>query len=99
MRIIEYTPEQFDVLSTAAKRMSSRNLRHRQFVDHYYAAAPWCKLYLLMSRANDVLGLLGIERMPFRHSQREITVGFGTNYYSLEPGAGGFLFLHWIKSC
>src|SRR5262249_17814557 len=52
-----------------------------------------------LSRDDAVLGVLGIERMPFRYGAQEFTVGFGTNYYSLEPGAGGFLFLHWMKSC
>ena len=99
MRITEYTPEQFARVSEASQRIASRNLRHRAFVNHYYAASPWCKLYLLASRDDALIGLLGIEQMPFSHSSKRITVGFGTNYYSLEAGAGGFLFLHWMKRC
>jgi hypothetical protein len=99
MRIVEYTPQRFDLLDSVVSRTASRNLRHRGFVDHYYASSPWCKLYLLVSGEDAVVGALGIERMPFRYASQEFTVGFGTNYYSLEPGAGGFLFLHWMKSC
>src|SRR5262249_24410821 len=51
------------------------------------------------SPAEAVVGVLGVERMPFRIGSRDITLGFGTNYYSLEPGAGGFLFLHWMRQC
>jgi hypothetical protein len=68
-------------------------------VNHYYASSPWCRLYLLVSRDHDVQAVLGLERMPFRYGSQEITVGFATNYHSLERGAGGFLFLHWMKNC
>jgi hypothetical protein len=37
--------------------------------------------------------------MPFRYRGNDLTVGFGTNYYSLQPGTGGFLFRHWMKAC
>ena len=99
MRISEYTPEQFDRLSSASRLITSRNLGCREFVNHYYASSPWCKLHLLASRDDALIGLLGIEQMPFSHRSKGITVGFGTNYYSMEPGAGGFLFLHWMKRC
>src|SRR5689334_1158588 len=99
MRIIEYTPQSFDLLHAAALRTASRNLRNRDFVNHYYASVPWCRLYLLMSADNTVLGLLGIEQMPFGYGGRKLKVGFGTNYHSLQPGNGGFLFRHWMKSC
>jgi len=99
MRLVEYTPDHFDLLHAAASRMASRNLRHRAFVNHYYASSPWCRLHLLVSREDNVVGALGLERMPFRFGSQHVTIGFGTNYYSLEPGAGGFLFMHWLKNC
>jgi len=98
MQIIEYTPRHAELLRAATSQLASRNLRNRDFVNHYYASSPWCRLYLLVSH-DDVAGVVGVERMPFRRDSRQITVGFGTNYYSLKPGAGGFLFLHWMKSC
>lgn len=99
MQIVEYTPEHFDLLHAAALQMASRNLKHRGFVNHYYASVSWCRLYLLMAAQGGVAGVLGLERMPFRYGARDMTVGFGTNYYSMESGAGGFLFMHWLKSC
>jgi hypothetical protein len=99
MRIVEYEPGLFDLLQTATSQMASRNLCHEGFVNHYYASVPWCKLHLLLSPADAVVGALGVERMPFRVGSRDVTLGFGTNYYSLEPGAGGFLFLHWMRQC
>jgi len=99
MRIVEYTPQRFDLLNSLVARTASRNLGDRRFVDHYYASSSWCRLYLLVSGEECVVGALGIERMPFCYGDQNFTVGFGTNYYSLEAGAGGFLFLHWMKSC
>src|SRR5690349_15048546 len=98
MRILEYTREHFDLLQTAVAQTASRNLRNPEFVNHYYASAPWCKLYLLLSAGNTVVGTLGIERMPFRVGKEKLSGGFGTNYYSLDSGAGGFLFLHWLRN-
>jgi hypothetical protein len=99
LRIVDYTPEHFDMLYPAARRMQSLNLTHRDFVNHYYASSGWCKLHLLLSPDDAVIGAVGIERMPFRYGAKDIINGFATNYHSLEPGAGGFLFLHWLKSC
>jgi hypothetical protein len=79
--------------------MESRNLRHDEFVNHYYGSSEWCHLYLLLSNPDEVIGTVGVERMPFRYRGNDLTVGFGTNYHSLKPGAGGFLYRHWLKSC
>src|SRR5262249_48180572 len=35
---------------------------------------------------------------PFRHGSRELCLGFGSNYYALQPGVGGYLFLQWLKA-
>src|SRR5437868_2813457 len=99
MQILEYAPAHFELLQKAVAQTASRNMRHRGFVNYYYAAARWCNLYLLLSNANTVVGTLGVERMPFCYGAEKLTLGFGTNYYSLDPGVGGFLFLHWLKNC
>src|ERR1051326_7148857 len=99
MHIVEYTPAHSDLLQAAAAKMTSRNLRRPDFVNHYYASSEWCSLYLLFSNQQEIIGTIGVERMPFRYKGQDLTVGFGTNYYSLEPGAGGFLFRQWMKSC
>ncbi len=98
MRIVEYTPKYFELLRTAVK-MGSRNLGHREFVDYYYCAPNRCNLYLLFLENDQLGGMIGIERMTFLFRSQPMTVGFASNYYAFRPGAGGFLFLHWMKSC
>jgi hypothetical protein len=99
MHIQEYTLAHSEVLQTAARKMASRNLRHQEFVNHYYASSEWCHLYLLFSKEEEVIGTIGVERMPFRYHDQNLTIGFGTNFYSLKQGAGGFLFRQWMRSC
>src|SRR5438046_1525505 len=83
LKIIEYAPEHFDLLQSAARQTAIRNLINRDFVNHYYASSPWCNLYLLLSNDKTVVGTIGIERMPFDYRGRKMSVAFATNYYSL----------------
>jgi hypothetical protein len=97
--IIEYQPEHFEVLQNAVRRIPGVfNLRYRPFVDYYYTANPWCKLYLAMENG-DVLATLGFERMGFEYGSKHLTVGFGTNFYSFRAGVGAVLFRQWLRSC
>jgi hypothetical protein len=96
MPIIEYTPAHFDDLQEMVARLpGNMNLRHRSFVDYYYATRPWCKLYLYVSDSGKVLGTLGRELLRFEHQfgsrTREIMIRIGSNWYSLQPGIGGRL--------
>ena len=99
MKFVVYSPELFPILQEAAVRMNNSNLLHRPFVDYYYTSSNWCRLYLFMGIENDIVGTIGVEKMTFMAEQREITVGFASNFYTLQPGAGGLLFLHWMKTC
>ena len=100
MRLIEYTPGYFDDLRRAAERMEGvLSLRHRPFVDYYYATRDWCKLYMVLDGDHRVLGTIGVDKMRFVCGSNELTLAFGSNYHSLRPGVGGYLFMKWVKSC
>lgn len=100
MRIVEYTPERFELLQNGARKMpAGKSLLHRPFVDHYYAGGEWCKLFLFLGDDDTVVGTVGVDRMRFEYESRELTLGFGSNFHALESGVGGHLYLQWLKSC
>jgi len=100
MRLVEYTPADFDDLLRAVGRMTSAlSLRHRPFVDHYYTAWPGCRLYLARDDSGEIIGMLGIDRMPFRYGERDLVIGAGSNFEALQKGVGGLLYFQWLKSC
>ena len=100
MRLVEYTPDYFESLRRAAEQMSpTHSLSHRPFVDYYYTTRDWCKLYLFLSDDESVAATQGWERMRFEYEGRELTLGFGSNFWSLQKGAGGILFMQWMKAC
>ena len=75
-------------------------LRYAKFVDHFYAGNEWCRLNMLVNDADDILGVLVQENVPFSvPGGRTITLGFGSNFRAFQPGAGGVLFLNWLKQC
>jgi hypothetical protein len=99
LNLVEYTPNLFEVLRRAAEQIKGNySLRHRPFVDYYYATREWCKLYLFLSPGGQVIGLVGVEQMPFEFESHPLTLGFGTNFHALQHGVGGILFMRWIKS-
>ena len=99
MRLVEYKPEHFDLVRRAAERMGAKALCHRPFVDHYYASSRWCKLYLAMIDDEAIGATIGVDLMRFECESRSLTLGLGTNFRSLQPGFGGYLFMQWVKSC
>ncbi len=99
LNLIVYTPDQFEALRKAASQIKGNySLHHRPFVDYYYASRDWCKLYLFLSPAGGVVGLVGVERMPFEFDSQPFTLGFGTNFHALQHGIGGLLFMQWVRS-
>src|SRR3569832_942416 len=107
MRITEYTPPHFGALQQLVQRIEEHgerrccSLAHRRFVDYYYATRESCHLYLLLGDNQELQAVLGVEQMPFEAGpggKQKLTLGFGTNFYSLLPGAGGYLFLHWLRT-
>jgi hypothetical protein len=99
VRLVEYRPEHWEALAAAAASFGKNSaLAHRPFVDYYYTTRPWSRLYLLEGESGEIEGTLGIDEMRFEASGRELKLGFGNNFNALKPGAGGYLFLQWMKS-
>jgi len=99
-QLVQYTPEHFGLLRRAAEQVAqATSLLHRPFVDHYYTASEWCSLHLFLADDGTVAGTVGVERMPLACGDDALTVGFGSSFYTLQPGAGGYLFMQWLKTC
>ncbi|MCZ6775651.1 MAG: hypothetical protein O7D34_04235 [Ignavibacteria bacterium] len=100
MRIIEYSPGRYDALMRAVESISpTSGLFHRPFVNYYYSSNDWCKLFLALDANDRIVGTIGVDRMRFESESGEMTLGFASNYYSLLPGAGAFLFMKRLKDC
>jgi hypothetical protein len=100
VRMIEYSPEHFDVLQAVAKCVGPHcNLGHRPFVDYYYASSDWCKLFMILADDGNAIATIGLEKMPFQYDSQNIIIGFGSNFHSLRSGSGTYLFLSWQRSC
>jgi hypothetical protein len=100
MPIVEYKPEYFGALSEFVTKLGNTlGMAHRPFVDYYYGTKDWCKLYLYVGDDGNVMGTYGLERMLFEYDHRELTIGFGGNFYSIQPGVGGLLFLYGHNVC
>jgi len=99
VRIVTYSAEDFDRLSQAAAKVNAaRSLRHRPFVDYYYATQEWCRLYLVVDGDDRVAAAMGLEHLRFEYDRREVTLGCASNLVTFEPGAGGYLFLLWMRA-
>jgi len=100
MRIVQYTPEQFGALGQFVDRVGLHlSLAHRPFVDYYYAKQDWCRLYLSVAPDGTILATYGLETLRFEYKNSEMTIGFGSNNYSIQPGAGLFLLVYANDAC
>ncbi len=99
MPLVEYKPEYFELMAETGKTAEVPALLHRAHLDYYYATSPHAKLYFSTDDYHSVKALIGVEKMPFLFGENRVTVGFGHHWHSLQPGAGGLLFMHWLKSC
>jgi len=100
MPIVEYTPHFFERLKRADRQIDLKTgLSHRPFVDYYYTTSDWSKLYLFLNKDENIVGTIGVDRMRFEWNRREMMIGFINNFYSLEPGGGGLLFMKWLMTC
>lgn len=100
MRIVEYQTGDHQTLKQVCEQLPSvHGLRYADFVDHYYGASDYCHLYLMCDDSDHCIGSVGVEKMPLETPAGPVTVGFGSNYYAFESGAGGILFLHWMRQC
>ncbi len=100
MPIIEYSSDRFEALQQFVDRLGlPLGLAHRPFVDYYYASGDWCRLSLYVSNDGSVLATYGLERMRFEYKGREMIIGLGENFYSLQPGTAGILFVRAHTTC
>jgi hypothetical protein len=99
MRIVQYSPEHFGLLLHAAQRSgSAHSLQHRPFVDYYYTTRDSCRLWLALDGDGAVAAAMGLEQLSFCYEKRQLQVGCASNFVAFRPGAGGYLFLHWMKT-
>jgi len=99
VKIVPYTPDRFSLVAgVAATAPGARSLGHRPFVDYYYATRDWCRLYLAIDRDERVAAVMGLEQLRFEYRGRPMVLGCASNFVALRAGAGGPLFLHWVRS-
>ena len=96
MRLLRYSPDMFGLLKSITP--SGSGLSHEAFVNYYYATRPECALHVLVDGRGAPVGTVGVERMPFEYDGRPHTFGFASNLFGAVPAAGGYLYLHWMKS-
>jgi hypothetical protein len=99
MRIVTYGSEHFAALARAAATApTGRSLAHQPFVDWYYTTRDWCRLHLALAGDGAIAAAIGVEHVPFEYRGRPLSIGFASNFVAFQPGAGGYLFLHWVRS-
>ncbi len=100
MPIVEYDPNDQSLLPRLAALLPPHHgLRFRDFVDYYYGTTDRCRLLLMLDEDGRILGTLGYEKMTFATPEGDRCFAHGSNFHAFEPGAGGLLFLHWLKNC
>lgn len=99
MRIEKYNGDNYPALAAAAKKVRVGSLLHRDFVDYYYLGQPWSELHLALDEDGACTAFIGYDRLRFENGGQELPIGFATNFFTLQPGTGGFLWLQWMKSC
>jgi hypothetical protein len=93
LRTVNYSPEHFGALSHFVDRIRlNLALAHAGFVDYYYAGQDWCRLYLAVGPDESIVACYGLESARFEYNNILMTIGFSSNFYSLQPGAGLYLF-------
>jgi len=100
MGIVTYQRGDHALLKRVARPLHRYHpLRYTDFVDHYYGESEHCRLFILIDKHDEVLGSLGLQRMNFSIGGKNVTLGASSNFHAFQSGAGGLLFLHWIKNC
>lgn len=99
MRFEKYTSQHYPVLAAAARKVHVASLLRQEFVDYYYQGQSWSELYLALDKDESCVAFIGFDRLRFERDGQEIIIGMATNFYTLQPGLGGFLWLQWMKSC
>jgi hypothetical protein len=93
LQVTPYRPEHFDALQRFVARVGLRlSLAHAPFVNYYYAEQDWCRLYLAIGPDERIVATYGLEIARFEYNHNPITMGLSSNFYSIQAGAGLFLF-------
>lgn len=100
MKIVQYRTGDTELLRQTARQLPLyHGLRYPSFVDHYYGEPDRAVLLLMLNDEERVIGTLGYENMEFDTPAGSKTLALGSNFHAFESGAGGLLFLHWVKAC
>lgn len=100
MQITSYTSGDHATLARMSAELPPyHNLCYSEFVDYYYGSTDWCRLWMMQDDTERVFGVVGVEKMPFSTPGGDVELGFGSNFYAFQSGAGAFLFLHWAREC
>lgn len=94
LQIRQFNSDLYPMLAEVADAAHVPALLNRAFVDHYYLGQQWNKLFLVVNPSR-CLGSIGIDIMQFCLNGELLTMAFATNFYSLQSGVGGML---WLKS-
>jgi hypothetical protein len=99
MRCEKYDSQHYPALAAAARELNIAALLRKDFVDYYYQSQPWSELYLALEEDGSCVAFIGFDRLRFECDGQELSIGMATNFYTLKPGMGGFLWLQWMKNC
>ncbi len=94
LRIQQFDWDLHPALVELANTVHLPVMQNRQFLDHYYLGQEWSKLFLAMDDSK-CLGIVGVDIFQFVTQTSSLKVSFANNFYSLQPGIGGML---WLKS-
>lgn len=93
LQVTPYRPEHFDALQRFVARVGLRlSLAHAPFLNYYYAGQDWCRLYLAIAPDKSIVATYGLESARFEYDNKPIIMGLSSNFYSIQAGAGLFLF-------
>ncbi len=96
LKIQQFSLELYPTLIEFANTVHLPVMLNLQFLNHYYLGQDWCKLFLATD-GSKCLGIMGIDMLDFTAQASSLRVAFASNFYSLQSGIGGMLWLKWIK--
>lgn len=96
LQIRQFNSELYPELMDFANSVRLPVMLNQHFVQHYYLGQEWSRLFLVIEHTK-CIGIIGVELLEFVTPASSLKVAFATNFYSLQPGIGGMLWLKWMK--
>lgn len=96
LRIQQFDWNLYPSLVELANAVHLPVLLNRPFLEHYYLGQEWSKLFLAMDDSK-CLGIIGVDTFQLATHTSSLKAAFATNFYSLQSGVGGMLWLKWMK--